>query len=56
MSGRGRPIEGSRDHFALVDHGELVMEVLTVDLLACDFKDAQAVKARVQAGLITGVV
>ena len=26
---RGRPIEGSRDHFAVVDHGELVMEFVT---------------------------
>ena len=28
VGSRGRPIEGSSDHFAVVDHGELVMELV----------------------------
>ena len=29
VSGRGRPIEGTSDHSFVVDHGELVMELVT---------------------------
>ena len=25
---RGRPIEGTRDHFVVIDHGELVMQLV----------------------------
>ena len=32
MGGRGRPVEGSRNHFPLIDHRELVMEILEMDL------------------------
>ena len=28
VSSRGRPIEGSSDHFAVVDHGELVVQLV----------------------------
>ena len=28
VGSRGRPIEGSSDHFAVVDHGELVMQLV----------------------------
>ena len=28
VSSRGRPIEGSCDHFFVVDHGELVMQLV----------------------------
>ena len=30
MSGRGRPVEGSCDHFAVVDHGELVVQLVAM--------------------------
>ena len=29
VGGRGRPIEGSSDHFAVIDHGELVVEFVS---------------------------
>ena len=29
VGSRGRPIEGSSDHFAVVDHGELVVELVS---------------------------
>ncbi len=29
VSSRRRPIEGSRDHFVVVDYGELVMEFVS---------------------------
>ena len=28
VSGSGRPVEGSSDHFFVVDHGELVMQLV----------------------------
>ena len=28
MSSRGRPIERARDHYFVVDHGELVMQLV----------------------------
>ena len=28
VGGRSRPIEGSRDHFAVVDHGKLVVQLV----------------------------
>ena len=31
VSSRGRPVEGSGDHFAVVDHGELVVELVATD-------------------------
>ena len=51
VSSRGTPIEGSRDHFAVVDHGELVMDILEMLLSAWFLRDAQVLKARVQAAL-----
>ena len=36
MSGRGRPVEGSCDHFAVVDHGELVVQLVA----ACEARGA----------------
>ena len=42
---RGRPIEGSGDHFAVVDHGELVMDTLERGLTAWVLRDAHASQA-----------
>ena len=38
VSSRGALIEGSRDHFAVVDHGELVIELVA----ACEPRGSDA--------------
>ena len=45
VSGGGRPIEGSRDHHSVVDHGELVMQLLERVLPAWVLRDAHASQA-----------
>ena len=41
-SGR-RPVEAPRDHCFVVDHGELVVQVLEMGLPACVLRDAQGI-------------
>ena len=45
VSSGGRPIEGSRDHRFVVDHGELVMQLLERVLPAWVLRDAHASQA-----------
>ena len=51
VSRRGRPIEGSCDHNFVVDHGELVVDILEMCFSACVLMDVQAHKARTKAAL-----
>ena len=39
---RGRPVEGSCDHDFVVDHGELVIDILEMCLSAWFLRDAHA--------------
>ena len=45
MGGRGAPVERSRDHCAVVDHCELVVKFLEMDLPAWFLRDAQGAGA-----------
>ena len=56
MGSRWRPVEAAGDHFPLIDHGELVVDIVETCLADCDLRGAQALKARIKAGLIAGVV
>ena len=38
---RGRPIEGSCDHGFVIDHGELVIEILCIVLVMGGFRSAE---------------
>ena len=51
MGSRWRPVEAAGDHFPLIDHGELVMELVEMCLSVWFLRGAQALRARVQAGL-----
>ena len=45
VGSRGRPFEGSSDHRAVVDHGELVMQLLERVLPVWVLRDAHASQA-----------
>ena len=45
VSGRGRPIEGTSDHSFVVDHGELVIDILEMCLSDWVLGDAHAYQA-----------
>ena len=49
VSSGGRPVEGSCDHFLVVDHGELVVDILEKCLSALNLRDAHAAPATVEA-------
>ena len=51
MSCRGRPVEAAGDHCFVVDHCELVVDISEMGPSDCVLRRAQALKARVQAGL-----
>ena len=46
------PVEGSHDHFVVVDHGTLVVMLVDIPVLDWFLRDAQVSKAKVQAVLI----
>ena len=45
VSSGGAPIEAPRDHGFVVDHGELVMDILEMGLSAWVLRDAHASQA-----------
>ena len=45
MSGGGRPVEAPSDHCFVVDHSELVMDIVEKDLSAWFLRDAHASQA-----------
>ena len=45
VSSGGRPIEAPRDNCFVVDHGELVMDILEMGLSAWFLRDAHASQA-----------
>ena len=51
MGGRGAPVEAACDDGAVVDDSELVVQFVEMGLSAWFLRDAQALKARVQAAL-----
>ena len=45
VSGRGAPIEAACDHCAVIDHGELVVDILEMGLSAWGLMDPHAAQA-----------
>jgi len=51
VSSRGAPIEAAGDHFFVVDHSKLVVDILEMCISACGLRGAQAQKASIKAAL-----